>query len=613
MVDIWPIARSLMFRVHRGDRMKNHREPHFCPVAYRSISCGDGSYFIRLPLQDRTLSISAHLHRILAACHGFRTIAGHIEHASKRLKPESSDSIPEGISRLRALDLLKPCAWAVPAKTRDGSRLKVSSLGIVTADRPDECMRAVRSYDANLRLHSQSTNMIVMDDSHRPNDLEISLREHASSSGRVLRFAGLVEKLAYIEVLSRAGIDADIARFAILGDVHPDICSIGANRNALLLDTVGECVFSADDDTICELRAHPVPSPGFKLQCSGNPRDSWFYANRESVIGEKGWANHDLLTEHEKMLGRSAAELSHDAGFDQVDADRICSDLLYALQTESGVVRVTMSGIIGDSGAYCSNWILWLDGASRRRLGEDHSLFQTALHSRETFGVVQRPTIDHSGFFAATTMALANNELLPPFIPIGRNEDGMFGALLKMAIPNALVGHIPLAVLHAPNHGRAYVAFPEFRLSDLFLSLFARLHISVTMLSVSTLLRRVGHYLIEISSLPDVELSEVIAEAVCEREARRISGTFSFNRGLSSTTPEYFEDAFTQYRLHLMRRTTIEQVRTPIELDGVFRGSAFLKMKEIIGLTGRLLYCWPDIVEASLHLKGAGRRVTKEI
>jgi hypothetical protein len=437
------------------------------------------------PASSRPHPINPPLHRILAACHGFRTIEGHIDSARKWLNPESSISIPEGISRLRALDLLKPCAWAIPAKHRHGSINTISSLAIVTADRPDECVRAFGSYDANLQLHSQSATMIVMDDSKRPNGLKTRIEEHSRSPRRVLRYAGLVEKWAYIEALSKAGIDTDIARFAILGDVHPDICAIGANRNALLLDTVGENVFSADDDTVCKLRAHPVLSAGLKLQCFGNPRDSWFYDRREDLIAEKGWADHDLLREHGKLLGKSAAALSHEVGFDQVAADRICCDLLYALQADSGTVRVTMSGIIGDSGAYCSNWILWLDGASRRRLEEDHCLFRTALRSRETFGVVQMPTIDHSAFCAATTMALANTEILPPFCPIGRNEDGVFGALLKMVAPSALVAHVPLAVLHAANHGREYMSLPEFRLSDLFLSLFARLHVSGTRASLS--------------------------------------------------------------------------------------------------------------------------------
>jgi hypothetical protein len=507
------------------------------------------------------------------------------------------------------LDLLKPCEWAIPKERKSKARNKISSLAIITAERPEECLRAFASYDANLQLHSRPATMIVMDDSKLPNDLKNRLRKHSVPSGREVRYAGRAEKLAYIEGLSRAGIDSNIARFAILGDIHLSICSIGANRNALLLDTIGENVLSADDDTICKLRGHPAPATGCKLQCSGNPRDSWFYSNRDEIVAEDRWTDHDLLHEHGEMLGESAAAMIQGAG-GQVEADQLCSDLLYALQAGSSMIRVTMSGVIGDSGAYCSNWVLWLDGPSRRRIGEDELLFRTALNSRETFGVVPVPTIDHSGFCASTTMALNNTEILPPFLPIGRNEDGMFGTLLRMTSCNSFVGHVPFAVFHSPSNVRQYVKMPDFRLSDLFLSLFARTHSSDHM-TVSTLLRRIGRDLIEISILPAPELSEVIAQAVYEREAKRIAGTFSFTRSLPYQGPPFFEEEFAKYRVHLLRATTNEAFRFPVEFSAAFGGAAHQKMKELLSLTGQFFCSWPDIVDAAAQLNRAGQRMTK--
>lgn len=583
----------------------------YCPVIYRAISDTGAQRYIRLPLQERVLSIPALHLKVLSACHGFRTISNHIKVATRLLGISDNHPIAEVINSLRELDLLRPCADVIPTIANINNTV-ITSFGIVTANRPDECCRALFSYQAHLRLQRRMTAIIVLEGSNQVSYLQNRLQQWPrKASEEPLRYAGVSEKLAYIDALRHVGVDENITRFAIIGDAHGDICSIGANRNALLLDTVGEDVLSVDDDTVCRLYNHPSRAPGLRFGCVGNPRDTWFYNDRNELLSVNECKEADLLLEHEKLLGRSAAAIIQEGNLDQLEGDGLCSDLLYSLQTGTGKVLVTLGGVLGDSGAYSSKWILGVNKDTRRRLFADQTLFRTALRSREVLSVVSLQMIAHSRFCAATTIALHNTGILPPFLPIGRNEDGAFGFLLNIANPYAFIGHLPIAVFHAASRDRKYIAMPEFRLADLFLSLLASHEVSGDIAS-SRHLRLLGSYLIEIGSLPDAELSKVVSEAVIDREAQLIRN-LNVGEILTDRIPEYFENEIYQYRRHLLEDITYGDIKIPVELYHAYGENAFQRMKEFISDAGRLLYSWPDVVQASIYLKSKGIRLSRTL
>jgi hypothetical protein len=581
----------------------------YCPTAYRSISAGEDFQLLHVLLQNRTVLLPTDSLRVLSACRAFRTIPGHISKVSELLSPGHQKVAEEHIHHLIKMDLLLPCLNAIPSGTR-GSKTNISTLGIITADREQECSRAFLSYTNHLRRYSRKTTVTVFDDSRNPTSLRDRLEGLSKTFSGTIRYAGYTEKEVYVDALSKAGIDAEIARFAIVGRIHPDICSIGANRNAFLLDTVGESVFSVDDDTVCTLRPHPDRVQGLRFECLRNPRDTWFYQERSDLLAEDGWGEYDLLAEHEELLGESAAHLAHSRGVEHLEGNNVCGDLLYALQSGCGRVLVTMSGIAGDSGSFSSKWILGMRDDSRQRLEADEKRFRIALRSREILGVVKSPTVDPSSFCIATTIALANEHALPPFLPIGRNEDGVFGTLLNMAIPHALLGHIPLAVLHDARLGREYVQFPEFRLADLVLSLVERFNPGGSA-TIAGLLRGLGQRLIESSSLPTTELNDLISESVLMREARKIKRTSIIAK--TDEVSKHFQEETAQYRHQLIQNVTSGPPIVPMELRNAFGRDAYVKMREFLNLVGRVFYYWPDIVEAARHLRNTGQQVSKAI
>ena len=51
-------------------------------------------------------------------------------------------------------------------------------------------------------------------------------------------------------------------------------------------------------------------------------------------------------------------------------------------------------------------------------------------------------------------MGLDNQDLLPPFMPVMRNQDLVFGSLIIKCVPGALFGFIPRGILHLPSRQR---------------------------------------------------------------------------------------------------------------------------------------------------------------
>ncbi len=94
--------------------------------------------------------------------------------------------------------------------------------------------------------------------------------------------------------------------------------------------------------------------------------------------------------------------------------------------------------------------------------------------------------------------------MLPPFLPLGRNQDGVFGAAIKACLPGALVGYVPWVIRHDPIPARE---FPDgemrvwrFRISEmvnLLLESFYKSHAADNIADGSNRYESVGRYLEE--------------------------------------------------------------------------------------------------------------------
>jgi hypothetical protein len=238
-----------------------------------------------------------------------------------------------------------------------------------------------------------------------------------------------------------AGLPDEVVRFALLNDEGCPVAA-GALRNALLLHHAGEAFVSADDDTLGQLVAVPG-GDGLRLSSRPDPTEFWFLA--EGAAAPVG-VEDDPLAWHERLLGRHPGDCPAAAG--GVDLESAGAGLFRRLEG-GGRVSATMLGAAGDAGMGSSPHLLTLDGTSRARLLASEGFYRHAVARRPVLRGATAATAGDGGLCMAMHLGLDHRRLLPPFLPVQRNQNGVFGALLRCCFGD-LFGYLPRAVLNRP-------------------------------------------------------------------------------------------------------------------------------------------------------------------
>src|SRR5262249_16802768 len=96
-------------------------------------------------------------------------------------------------------------------------------------------------------------------------------------------------------------------------------------------------------------------------------------------------------------------------------------------------------------------YFLWLDGPARKRLLRSERDYRFALANHQLMRAVTRVTVCEGGAVClGLNLGLDNRGLLPPFMPLGRPEAGLFSTWLRPGLPSAFQGSLPWMVKPLP-------------------------------------------------------------------------------------------------------------------------------------------------------------------
>ena len=133
------------------------------------------------------------------------------------------------------------------------------------------------------------------------------LKPFAAKGARTL-YAGKKEKTHFIEELVRTakgdGLPEEAVAFALFGD-EAFVHTFGVNRNACLLATPGELSLMTDDDIVCQPAMPEEPIKALFLDSLMEPLVNNFYADRKQLTESVRTTEVDVLSCHEKLLGRT--------------------------------------------------------------------------------------------------------------------------------------------------------------------------------------------------------------------------------------------------------------------------------------------------------------------
>lgn len=591
--------------------------------AYISSKCrlfptGEDSFLAYNFLSHSCQVISRNLLNILRITDHFRTVGGHKKSLIEAgWQDDGSGYIEDSITELakRGLLVTRTSFLSHLHKTSSTDHPpRITSIVWPTRDRNQLLQRGMNSYIENNRQYSLDTRFVVLDDSRSENtsknlqQLLASLR----AQGINIRYAGLQEKLNFIEQLlyagNAAGLPKEVVDFAFFGPNKPySNHTFGGNLNALLLATRGQMILVTDDDMICQATVFDDRNSGLVLSSRSDPTEFHFYRNREELYTSQKFEDIDILHCHETLLGRTVSQiLFQHQQWNSIDVTTASPEMVYRLMTDPMRVSATMSGVCGDSGIGSQQFLLGLKGPNRDRLMQEESIYAAAKTSHEILRHVPNTTISDSSLLMAGNLGLDNRGPLSPFFPIGRNAEGLFATILTTCYSNNLIGHLPLALLHNPTTERK-ISPDEFfdvrlRMTDI-LSLIVRTYtVPANYTDKEKRLRSLGEYLFNIGNLPLQQFEELIRLLWLESSAKKLE-YLELLLGVYRSRPDFWARDVDYLKKGIKNASVEEQAYLPMDLPASHLGKEGISiLRKLVADFSSLLIWWPTILRLTEEL-----------
>lgn len=556
---------------------------------------------------------------LLMQCREFRTFEDHVQACchERQMSPGMARTIRKELQHLiQSGYFLSRNNLCTPFPKSDKQEISppITSIGFPTCDRVEALQHGMISYIEHCKLFKRKQEFTVFDDSTAIDTrfaYRSMLQDLKLHYGVNITYAGLDEKTTFARKISEVGnIPMEIVSFACLGNKRYGLTTVGANRNSLLLHTVGDVLFSSDDDILCRMATAPDKKEGLALYSGGNPLQTWFFSDRESALQSVHFVEQDGLALHEQWIGKDLQSwLAEVCSDEHIPLKQAKSDLLRRLTTRPGKVVVTLNGVIGDCSWDNEHYYLFQQGETFKRLAQSEQAYQSARASREVAQIANQVTLtEQADPLFAMCMGLDNRELLPPFTPIGRAEDIAFGTILSKCLHTAYTVHLPWAFLHAPREARSFPALPLFGIGfNTWIPSCISLFDPGFAATPTERLHKLGQYLEEIGHLPPLAFEEFARQHMWHSMSTLI--TALEERIQKSEVPlpaSWLRDA--RKFIIQARQRALAPIDQLYELPG---GRETLQ--RLLILFGQVLIWWPAMREAASNLRAEGVRLAQPV
>jgi hypothetical protein len=437
-----------------------------------------------------------------------------------------------------------------------------------------------------------------------------------------VRYVGIQEKIAFVKALGAKEIPQHVAHFALEG-MSGVPTRAGSDRNAILLESLGRLVLSVDDDTICSVGTASTAAERENLVMGDetNPTQYWFFRDRESAYRSVTPIQVDLLRAHEEFLGKNIGAVFQAATSNGVDVDMkaTCSHLLSQLSAGKGQILTTYNGIAGDCGLNSQTAFLCNGNANTKgRLTESPEAFCLALQSREIVRQAIRPSIGH-GRQGNQTMfvGMDNRAILPPFLPVFRNQDGVFDATLAQLIGDFCSGYLPLSLPHSPQKAREYLAagYECITISEIVIAAVSSCYFGYPERDLESRFCTLGEELRGIGSLANDEFGEWLKVIACGRVSAFVTNFEGLLTRYAYDPPYWAEEL--ERRIEKLCQGITEQSSGIVPREfagaGLTTEEVLEKTKAILYQFGELLSYWPLIVTVTRSLALEGVRLATTV
>lgn len=427
-------------------------------------------YLVREPRTGVEIALEAAAFGALQLCSGFRTLDAHARRVSEAMNGQySAQEVAGLLERLAGAGLLWSASAVAQRLSGEGAapapsaEAPLQDVAIRTCGRPGTLERLVQSAAARDREHGVRRRYWVVDDSREP-------EQQAATRDVVQRAAAELDAVYWGVAAQRSLVDGlsqclpeydDTIRWLLSPDVDHGDVTPGRSLNHALLLTAGRPLALLDDDAVLEPQLFGRPGQG--LAITSGPSAARSLAVPAAEPGDTVAAVPlDAVGVHGQILGKRLGTLLREQTRGMAAQQR---DALASLDTDdlSGLdaghrVLLSTNAVLGDPGSADSTFLFLLgDEGLYRQMTASPEALEMVSTRRNLWRGDRRLTLALGRSLMFTTCAgIDNRELLPPVAPAGRNEDRLFGAMVRYLHPDALTVSFAWALPHRPDPERQW-------------------------------------------------------------------------------------------------------------------------------------------------------------
>jgi hypothetical protein len=596
----------------------------YYPAQIHAYYGTEDSFYILINNDGKVIELPKEHLSYFSVLYGAKTLQEHWEDGIREFGQDAGGFLQSLIIKFVDLGLLRAIAnlWKNEDERKDGQKKfqkkqldKVTAFGILTHERPECLKRSAKSYISHIKRQGHVLSYYVFDDSKTEESLsrnknvidivkkELNVEIHLIDKEIKEKFFRILAQKT-----KKKEVSEDILRFCLPYEGYPIPSTSGANRNLLMLYTVDEISVSVDDDTLYE----PIVTGGETepiITSQRIPNTMDYYHDLENIELKYDIEEFDLIEGYNLLFQNPIKNLIKDAyeSDSRVNLKWLSSAFACRLEKDGAFITLGMTGHYGDSGINAPFGMLFLEGESREMVYSNKEYYETAKINRTIHRYVKEKTIYDSPYFFGDCIATDHRNILPPFSPLGRNDDIFFATVVRTCFPNNYLAILPIAVKHLPPGKRYHTAvrFQDTHLDTLHILRFLIEHYGKSIIASSPIQRMysLGHRLIECGKLTCGEF-EIQLKFLMMAQINLINESIYALLRKYDYKPDYWVDDIENYLENLHEAVMDGSIILPRDMRHLGSKKEILTaLQTHIYKYGQLLIHWPAIVEAAREIK----------
>lgn len=383
----------------------------------------------------------------------FRPIHEHIiqiEQAIPQLKGQRT-AIEKVLGFMKDKQLLRSASdWLVELKQNNQSKgSKYAGMVIRTCHRPDQLSRLLDSLLQYQQQHGISEEVLVFDDS-ADEDMQGQNEAVCQQSPLKVTHHGRAWQKQFINMLNTEFPNLSHEINWLLAEQQG--FTGGRVWNLALLALAGKKFTLFDDDFLIQPRvANDAAVSEMELLTQGE-MGVGFGLNVREIKNKSTAYEGDLLNEMKAACGMSFGAWLGD--HDEMELSSLAGVRLRDLMhlNDNSFIKCTNNGTWGSPRAESNYWLYQLKGEQREAFWQDREIYLDNIEASHLLHYPHRFQAMTLGYFAPSV--IDNGEMTPFAMPLNKNEDHFFNAMVSACYPNDVVLHFPVMMGHLQDQKR---------------------------------------------------------------------------------------------------------------------------------------------------------------